>query len=526
MANIKAKSSLLVFFIIWFIYIAFFSFVTMLIRMDGYINFEPLFITSHINTLFDSGELVKNFFLSYPLLTNSLAYPFSIFSAEDAPFFASVFYTSLFATFVVTVVGKEKSNTLKGFVFLYFLVSPITIYTATSGTSVYAFYILYFFIFYYLFNYIKNFTTYHIAILSIILSLATFLDYRILWLLPILFFYVFIFSLYGMKGLKSSNIIIKYIKTTQHHSLRRKFRGRLGSMIFIIGFFPVTSLLLYFIINYLMGNDFFYFYDSLDTKWNGNSIFSLLEINTITSLDNRAVNNFSFFNIVLFISPIFIFEIIRHYKKPLNIIILSLVPLLLYTLLRDSNTNFMNLSYYVIIIAAAIASIAAATSNNLKFKKVSYLIYACLFSINIYGEYQYLKKSSFTSEQIYFNSVINKEQNTTLLEYKEGGRYLAANTPENAIVLCDRSIMYPLVAYNKDNNFFISNSSTEFKNAIYNPTENCDYIILSNAESPFYYYDKVEANFNNIEKNGLSVNDYRTKVIYFSNTFRILKVIK
>ena len=172
MDKIKTKSSTLFFFIIWFVYLAFYSFVTMVIREDGYLNFEPLFITSHINTLFDSGELVKNFFLSYPLLTNVLSYPFSVFSTVDAPFFASIFYTSLFTTMVVTIVGKEKNKVIKVLLFLYFLFSPITFYTATSGTSLYAFYILYFLIFYYLFNYIKKFTTYHIAILSIILSIS------------------------------------------------------------------------------------------------------------------------------------------------------------------------------------------------------------------------------------------------------------------------------------------------------------------------------------------------------------------
>lgn len=525
MDKIKSKSSTLAFFIIWFVYIACYSFVTIVIREYGYLNFEPLFITSHINTLFNSGELVKNFFLSYPLLTNLLSYPFSIFGAEDAPFFASVFYTSLFATMVVTVVGKEKNRIIKGLLFLYFLISPITFYAATSGTSLYAFYILYFLIFYYLFNYIKKFTTYHITILSIILSLAIFLDYRILWILLLLFFYVFVFSVYGVKGL-SSNFIIKYIKITQHNSLRRKFRGHLSSMLFIIGFFPITSLLLYLFINYLMGDDSFYFYNSLETKWNGNSLFSLIDSNTITGLNNKAVNDFSFFKIVLFLTPIYAFELISNYKRGLKLFILLLVPLLMYVLVRDSQTDYMGLHYYVLFIAAGIASIASTPDKYFTTKRINCLSYALLFALSVYGEYLYLEKSTFTSEQVFYESVVEKEQNDVLTQYKNGGRFLAFNTPKNSVVLCDRSIMYPLVAYNKKNNFFISNASSEFKKALHNPKKHCDYLVLSNTKSPFYFLDKVETNLNNLEKKASYTNTYRSKIIYNCEAYRVLEIIK
>ncbi|WP_147677351.1 hypothetical protein [Algibacter pacificus] len=526
MDTIKPKSSTLTFFIIWFVYMASYSFITIVIREDGYLNFEPLFITSHINTLFDSGELVKNFFLSYPLLTNLLTYPFSIFGAEDAPFFASIFYTSLFLTKVVTIIGQGKNHIIKALVFLYFLFSPITFYAATSGTSLYAFYVLYFSIFYYLFHYIKKFTTYHITILSIVLSLAIFLDYRVLWGLLPLIFYLFVFSVYGVKGLSSKNFIVKYIKITQHHALRRKFRGHLSSMIFIIGFFPVASLLLFLFINYLMGNDSFYFNNALDTKWNGNSFFSLLDYDTITGLKNKAVNDFSFLNIVLFIIPIYVFELISYYNRALKLFILLLVPILLGILVRDSHIDYMSLQYYIIFIAAGIASIAAKPGKYFTSNKISYISYACLFIVCIYGEYLYLKNSTFTSEQVFYKSVMENEQNNALNQYKNGGRFLAFNTPKNSVVLCDRSIMYPLVAYNKKNNFFISNASAEFKQALYNPKKYCDYLIISNKKSPFYFLDKVETNFKNIENKDLNTNRFTNNTIYYCDAFRIIKIIK
>lgn len=525
MDKINSKSSVFVFFIIWFVYLAFFSFITVVIRENGYLNFEPLYITNHINTLFRDGELVKNFFLSYPLLTNVLSYPFSVFNAEDAPFFASVFYTSLFSTWVVTLVGKHKSKVIKILLFLYFLFSPITFYVATSGTSLYAFYILYFLIFYYLFNYIKKFTTYHITILSIILSLAVFLDYRILWILLILFFYVFVFTVYGIKGLES-NTIIKFIKITQHNSLRRKFRGHLNSMVFIIGFFPVVSLLLYLFINYLMGDDLYYFYNTLGSKWNSNRLLSLLNPDTVTAMNNKAVNDFSFLNLVVFIIPIYIYELVTNYKNELKVFVLLLVPALLYVLVRDSKIEYMGLFYYVLLIASAIASIATSTYKDTKYKMLRNISYACLFIISICGEYSYFKQSSFASEQVFYKSVVEKENNRVLTQYKNGGRYLAYNTPKNSIVLCDRSIMYPLVAYNQKNNLFISNTSLDFKKSIYDPKKYCDYIVMSNSKSPHYFLDRVVVNFQELSIKKTDYNGYKSKVVYVCDAFRIVKVIK
>ena len=324
----------------------------------------------------------------------------------------------------------------------------------------------------------------------------------------------------------SSNVIIKYIKITQHKSLRRKFRGRLGSMIFIIGFFPISSLLLYLFINYLMGDDSLYFYNSLETRWNGNSFLSLIDSESITGLKNKAVNDFSFLSIVVFILPIYLFELVSHYKRGLKVFILLIVPVLLYVLVRGSQIDYMGLFYYVIIIAAGIASIATSSLKHFKSKWIGYFSYALLFIISIYGEYLYLEKSSYTSEQVFFNSVVEKEQNNVLLDYRKGARFLALNTPKNSVVLCDKSIMYPIVAYDEKNNYFISNASVNYEKAFYNPKKYCDYLIISNTKSPFYFLDKVASNLNSIEKKGASITSYRSKVVYFCSTFKIVKIIK
>lgn len=527
MENLKSKSSILSFFIVWFAYLIFYGFFTTVIRDNGYLNFEPLYITYHLNNLsVSSDELVKEFFMSYPMLTNILSYPFAIISKIDAPYYASIFYTSFFTTLLVFLVGDKKKRFIKVLLFFYFLLSPITIYAATSGTSLYAFYILYFAIFFYLFNYIKKFTTYHITILSIILSLTVFLDYRLLWLLLILFIQIFVFSIYGVKGIGSNAIVVKFVKITQNISLRRKFTGHLNSMMFIIGFFPVVTLLLYLLTNYLMGNDFYYFYSDVGSKWNGNRSLSILDANVLTELNNKAVNDFSFLSLMMCLTPLYIYEVLFNLRKGLKLLVMSAVPILLYILLRDSKIEYMGLFYYVLIPSTAIASIITATYQDFDKKKIQYLGYTFVFATSIYGEYTYFKESVFTSEQVYFDDVVNKEQIGVLTEYKNGGRFLKFNTPKKSVILCDKSIMYPLIAFNQRHNVFISNETKEFKKAIYNPKRYCDYMIISNRKSPFYYLDKVEVNLEEAKKTDLSYNTYRSKVVFVCNSYRIVEIIK
>lgn len=519
----KIKSSKLVFFIIWFIYAAIFSFITTVLRENGYLNFEPSYITKHLNTLFHNGELVKNFFLSYPLLTNLLAYPFAVISTIDAPFLASIFYSSLFYTIVVTKVGNYKGNIFKLLIFLYFLCSPVSIYIATSGTSVYAFFILYFYIFYHLFNYIKKFTTYHLTILSIVLSTAVFLNFKILWILLLLFFYVFVFTIYKIKGLSYSNVIIKYIKISQHKSLRRKFRGHFFSIIFIIGFLPVSGLLLYLLINYLMGNDFFYFYTNLESKWNANKMFNSINSTSIVTLKNRAVNDYSFVKIIVYLIPLFLFEIISHYKHALKIFILLIVPLILFIFLKDRTLDYMSLSYYAILIAAAIASFTTNKNNALRPKTIAYVAYSVVFVAGILGEYYYLKQSSYTSEQVYFSSITNNTHDKILQQYKDGGRYLLLNTPKNSKVLCDNSLFYTVIAFNEKNNYFVPNASNAYNVAVSNPKDNVDFIVVSNKNSKNYLYDKVDMKLNRQQK---KIKNYSTQIVFFTEEFKILKILK
>jgi hypothetical protein len=90
----------------------------------------------------------------------------------------------------------------------------------------------------------------------------------------------------------------------------------------------------------------------------------------------------------------------------------------------------------------------------------------------------------------------------------------------------DKSLFYTIVAFNKKNNYFITNSSIEFKKAINNPIKNCEYIVVANPKSKLYPLDKVSIKLFQETEHKQAFSDYKTKIVYFNEEFKILKVLK
>jgi hypothetical protein len=297
-------------------------------------------------------------------------------------------------------------------------------------------------------------------------------------------------------------------------------------MLFIVGFLPISILLLYFLINYLIGNNYLYFYSNSESKWNAVSFFNFINSDVLTTLKNKAVNDYSYIKLIIYLTPIFLFEIISYFKENIKLFVMLLVPLLLFTLLKDRSSDYINLSFFIIIVASGVASFSANKNKLLVKNKFNYLIYFLIFSISIFGEYNYFKESNYTSENIYYNSVIYNKHNKILQKQQEGGSYLAVSTLKDSRVLMDKSLFYTIVAFNKKNNYFITNSSIEFKKAINNPIKNCEYIVVANPKSKLYPLDKVSIKLFQETEHKQAFSDYKTKIVYFNEEFKILKVLK
>jgi hypothetical protein len=189
------NKKIVLFFGFWILFAVSYSVMAIYLHEIGYANLDSLFISHQYNLMFNSEvSKIKTFFLSYPLLTHILVYPAGFFSVLQAPVITSVVFMSLFSASLVALIASGRLRFFEIVFAVYFLISPLFIYAAVSGSSFYAFLIGFYLLYYYLFKYIQEYTTYRLTILSLVFSLMVFLNYKMLWLIALLIPLLFLFS--------------------------------------------------------------------------------------------------------------------------------------------------------------------------------------------------------------------------------------------------------------------------------------------------------------------------------------------
>lgn len=517
------------FVFIFLCFLAIYTFASQLLVQLGYLNFEPLFISSNISSVFVvKSNVVKNFFLTYPLLSQIAAYPFTIFGLLKAPYYVSLFCISLFNTWLVHVNFRRKSLFFTGILFLFLALSPVNLYLATSGTSAYLHLILYYLCFFYLFKYVKRYTTYHLAIFSLYLSLFTFLNYKILYLAVLLVPMTFLFSANSI-GAVRANILLTLDRIAKNISLRRKFLGRFGSMIIVVSFFPITMLLIYLTINYLFGHELFFFESNGTSQWNSHHIRNIVELNYFKGVNGEyskmleyiAINNYTFIALIIALMPLFFVEYFTQGRNNIKQIIFLAPVILLVILFRDSKVEMLNLNYFLLFSGVALASITSSFGKKQSY--VKWVVYPAVFIIAIFGEWYYFKNTISPSEKIFYNNLVLEEKSEIIELMKVGAEAIKREIPANDKILCDHSVFYPLIALNHNQNKFVNNLSDDFQLSISNPKKHASYIIVTNPKSPFYDKDIVRQSIKIIEDN-YPEDIVEEQIIYENAHFRILRI--
>ncbi|NIJ44675.1 hypothetical protein FHR24_001114 [Wenyingzhuangia heitensis] len=514
------KTNRIKYLIIFFSYTVIYGLFLTIIRNDGYLNFEPLYVSHNFLMLKNPDiDLVKKFFFSYPILTHILAYPFSFINSLDAPFYASILFTSFLNTFIVRTIAKQTNVLFSIIVFIYLLTSPIFIYAATSGTSFYVYIIIYFYLFYMLFNYVKNYSIYYLTLCSIAISFIPFLDYKLLWIVLMLIPLLFIFTVKNFHD-KDSGFILDLIRISKDKNSQKLFISNFISMVLIISFLPISVFLIYLMINNLYGDDFFFFLINNTSGWNNNNINNLTSTLGNLEYSLNAVNSFAVIKIILLISAFYCLEFVIDIKQSIKVVILAIIPVILILLMREQKIEMINLNFLVVFHIIAIASfLTFYKQNTLKSKNLKLTIYSLFFIGMIYGEFHYFKSSISIQEKNFFTSVTKNETNEILELNKRGAIFILNSIPLNSTILCDNSVFYPIITFDNNTHHFLENLSDDFTKALKKPAKHADYIIISKENSPLYSKD-ILAYY--IKENAALLNH----IIYESKYYQILKVRK
>lgn len=492
----------------------------------GFFNLEHFFSTNQIYALFseDTNQL-EVFYFTTPLLQQISIMIFSFFDAFVAPIITSIIFISCLASFVVNKLMRSNKKILSFFVALYFLSSPTFIYAAISGGPLALYIALFFVIFYFLFRYAFDSTSYNLIIVSLALSLFVFLNfqylYAILFLIPLFFFY----SIYTTIGIKREFVSI-FNKIIESYSQQRKLISRFFSIFLIVAFTPIITLLLYLVINNWYGNDYFYFNGVNAIKWNKHSLSEFYFFDVSASAINYSLSKTKYLINVLLLSPLLVglFYLIR--KKLLLVYTLGFAFIFLLFSYTVFSSSIINLKVFCVSVAAALATLVIITTllfrKKQTIKKILPLIIISIL-VQLAGEWTYFKTTNDLNESTFANAFFQQYNHPVWIksQYDMAG-YIQENITPDKVILMDSSILYPCLAFVRNEVKVLDRFNNRYSLALQNP-KNVDYFIVS---KPGTFYHPKDDLRHLIKQQYLTELQVEIDVVHYNEHFTLFKIRK
>lgn len=460
----------------------------------SYLNLEHLFLTNQLYSLFEKNvNTLEIFYFSSPLLHQIAAMPFGFFDAFIAPVITSLLAISILGAFVVNALLKSKQKVFAVLGGVYFLVSPVMIYAAVSGSSLYLHIILLFIIFYFFLRFVFDNTTFNLILVSLAISLFIFLDYRFLYFVLFLIPLFFLYSIYLTIGVRRS-----FIKTIdviiESFSQERKLISRFFSILTIVVFTPLVTFGLYLIINKWFGGEYFYFTSSNVAHWNKFKFLNFQYYNLDTQLINTSFSYLVTLKNTLLLSPLFLglFYLIK--KRLLLVYILLLVPVFIIFSQSILSVNMVDLKTFSVLIASAIGGLILiynySHSKMNSSNKITAIV-LIIFSLQVLGEWVYFKETNDFSEADFANAILQHNKKIPWLDAQlDMAGYIQENLDPNETILTDSSIFYPSLSFFRKEFNVKDRYSNNYYKYLLKPKAD-SYLLISNPTTFYYNNDDL-----------------------------------
>lgn len=460
----------------------------------GYFNYEQLFISDKLQLLFSSDtNTLEVFYFTYPVLGQVMAIPAGLIDPIIAPIITSSLFTGFLAAYLVT---KLISLDLKFFACItsaYFIFSPVMIFVAMSGMTLYLFLILYFLFFHYVFKYSRDLTTYNFVIISICLSAFVFLDFSFLWIIVFMIPLVFLFSIYSDPHLKP-NFIAIFNQITLRNDKVKELIGRFLSSLLVIIFTPLISLLFYLLINYWFTGQWFYFKNLSTSQWDQKGFLNYTFSN---SLIKESFTIKYVLKTLFYLSSFFLTALWLGRRRLLFTYSLIMVVLWIIFNKNYDGTQFFSLNTLLILTASGIAGILhlfqTSLIDSLKNKTLTSILISTVFVLTLTGEVFYFKSTRSALENNMVDFVFKKNANEEMTAFLDMADFIKTNLNKTDIILTDNSIFYPVTAMTRTNISYLDQYNESYYSAIQFPKKFANYILVSNLETEYYTKDQMTA---------------------------------
>jgi hypothetical protein len=487
----------------------------------GYFSQEGLFYIEKTKIVLEgSGNRLKVMGLTAPILPFYLSFIFSAINAQLAPVIASALCTAILFYILASMILNTIEDTFYLFLLLLiFALHPGILYAACSGKSVAMVLIFFLLFFSNLLQFYRSNTTFHVSIASISLVMLIFCDYKFIWLT--LFFIPLVLSI----TVKSLNLgeqesIFRLFQSFNNPSLRRKLINKTFALYIILFILPLACVVCYKLLNLTHAQDLNYFDESPYATWRvlaDKLSFDQLSTTAIYQLPETSILLSA--RIIIF-SPL-ILVAIYLFKNSTYQILTLLTPFAFVEFLHIKYEKvFLAHEYYLIFLILALLGIIYR-SQTVKNKEILKLAVGVIVLVQLYTGYFFLQNSSIPEERTFCNTLFNRIPDPKQNENRDLANYLN-HLPNDAHVLVDDAIAYPIVAFTDDLHKLTLPYEGAFLSAIEAPDKYDNYILLATENNEVTGFTELNNKYVPIIKN--SNSSLKLRRVFQTNDWILYKV--
>jgi len=465
---------------------AYYLFMAFHIFKGGTFSNEGLFYAEKAALLADQDlDKLKLVGLVFPQLPFICTWFFSIFNQLFAPFAASAAGGAILFYIVVSSIGNHPSrNWLFVGILLTFVFHPGFLFIAVSGKSIYMMLIFFYLFISSFFRYFKSNTSYHISLASIYFTLLVFCKFKFIWLVLFILPVIFVSALQSMQ-IGQHHFLDRIAFALNSISIRRKLVNKTIAVYLVIFALPLTTLLIYKILNQMYTGDGNYFLDSpyanfsaivnqtenfegfLKTRIN---VF-LPEVNFLTSVR------------VMVYAPLLLF-CLAIFKSTLRNLFIVLSLFFFIEFLKIKYTGvYIPIEYYIGFICLCWAIIL--NSSQTRTIRYTEQFYIAIIFVQMSTGYLMMAGSHIPEERKYAGALkrLIFEGKTQLQDGEMRIANYIKTLPKKVSILADDATAYRIIALSASAKQFLVPAQHRFLSAFEQPESHVQYILINKKQS-------------------------------------------
>ena len=487
----------------------------------GYFSQEALFYIEKSKIVANGlDNKLRVMGLTAPILPFYSSFIFSWKGNVFAPVVASSIGTALLFYLMASALLKRLNNDFYLIILLViFVLHPGILYVACSGKSVALVLVFFFLFFFNLLRFYRSNTTFHVSIASICLVILIFCDYKFIWLS--LFFIPLVLSITIQSlNLSEQESIFRLFISFNNPSLRRKLINKTFALYIIIFILPLACVVCYKLLNLTHANDLNYSVESPYATWTvlaDKLTFDQLSTNLVYRLPEASILISG--KIMLF-CPLILVALYLFRNSTYQLLTL-LTPFAFVEFLHIKYEKvFLSQEYYLIFLVLALLCILYK-SQTLRNQQTLKITVAILTVIQLYTGYYFMKTSAIGEEVHFVDVLLNRDPDPLQSENRD----LAAcinRLPNDAHVLVDDAIAYPVVAFVDDIHKLTLPYQGIFLTAIETPDKYDSYVLLATEKNETTGFTQLNDRYVPvIQKNN---SELRLRRVFETNDWILYKI--